>query len=121
MNNKNFELWLKLLGNAWVDKDPKAAANLCADKFTYFEDPFEAPLTTKEEIIRVWKDVPKTQKNISYKYDIISVNKDVGVAHWEAKYTSKTSGKKVNLNGIFVVSLNNSGKCVKFQQWWNTK
>ena len=121
MNIKNFKAWLDLLGKAWVGGDPKIAVDICADKIAYFEDPFEPPLTTKEEIFKVWTGVPKKQKDISFKYDIVSISNNVGIAHWTAEYISKATGNKSKLDEIFVVSLNKEGKCIKFQQWWNTK
>ena len=102
-------------------KRPKAAARICAEKVEYFENPFGKPLNTREEIIKTWSEVPQTQKDIKFKYDIVTVNNEFGRAHWEASLIRIPSGKKDKLDGIFIVYLNSKGLCIKFRQWWVIK
>jgi len=121
MNHKSFKKWLDALGRAWTMRDPKAAANLYCEDVLYYETPFSPPLKSKKEIERIWEDVPRSQKDIHFSYDILTVNNDLGIAHWKASFMKLPSNKKVELDGIFVIKLDNDGLCKEFRQWWVVK
>lgn len=120
MTRKQFTDWLSKLKNAWEKRDPNAAPELCADKFIWHETPFEKPITTKKKLLEEWQSVLR-HKDISMTYEVISLEKDFGIAHWTASFTRIPSGKKVHLDGIFKVSLDANGNCTEFHQWYNTK
>src|SRR3989338_9712626 len=101
-----FISWFQELGNAWVQKNPDAVLSLLADKFLYYETPFTKPFTTKKEILLLWQEVPNSQKNISFSFDLLSINNNTGIAHWKASFTRLKSNKKAHLDGIFLVRLN---------------
>lgn len=46
---------------------------------------------------------------------------NVGIVKWNATFTRISSGEKVEMEGIYQVSLDKYGKCTKFHQWFNTK
>lgn len=46
MDIKSFENWLDALGQAWITRNSKAAAEICAENILYFETPFDKPLTS---------------------------------------------------------------------------
>ena len=64
MNKSAGWIWVNKMGQAWIDKNPQAILPLFAEKFTYYESPFEKPLITKKELIALWQDVPNFQKDI---------------------------------------------------------
>lgn len=121
MNNKSFSKWLDNLGKAWILKDPDAASNLCSDDVVYFEDPFLPPLKGKNAVKKVWLDVPTSQKDIKFKYKILTVTPDLGVARWAASFTRVPVNTKAELEGIYLVKLDKTGLCKEFHQWWNSK
>jgi len=118
---QKFVSWFSRLGKAWEEKNPQAIPPLFADRFQYFETPFEKPYTTKRQLLQLWEEVPKSQKNIRFDFDIISICKDIAVAHWHAVLTRIKQNKKAVLDGIFLVKLNNQGLATLFKQWWVTK
>jgi hypothetical protein len=121
MNKEIFENWLDGLKNAWESKDPKAASDLFIDKVVYYEDPFCDPVLGKEEVYKLWEDVPISQKEIIFEHKILAINENVGIAHFTASYTSLKSGERNNLEGVFVVTLDKEGLCKEFHWWWNSK
>lgn len=121
MNRKSFETWLRSLGSAWETRDPQAAADICAEDVVYHETPFGEPLRSRSEVKQIWQEVPESQKDIHFSYEIITVNRKLGVARWNAAFTRVPSGIEDVLDGIFVVSLNNDGLCTVFHQWWVVK
>ena len=121
MNLKSFKYWLDALGQAWINRDPKAAADICAQDVLYFETPFDKPLTSKKEVEDVWQEVPATQKDVEFDYEIISVNKEVGIAKWRSSFTRLPSEIRDTLDGIYMVKLDSNGLCKEFHQWWVVK
>lgn len=120
MTRQQFKDWLDKLKSAWETKNPNAAIDLCAEKFLWHETPFSEPLKTKEQLLKEWKSV-LSQENISVSYEVLSINKNVGIAQWRATFTRFSSKEKVTLDGIFKVSLNEQGECTEFHQWYNAK
>ncbi len=121
MNRALFKHWLDALEKAWINRDPKAAADICANDVLYYETPFDSPLKSKEEVEQLWKDVPKSQKDISFKYEILSITAKIGIAHWQASFTRVPSMIRDTLDGIFLVKLDENGFCKEFHQWWVVK
>ncbi|OGG19126.1 hypothetical protein A3D78_04595 [Candidatus Gottesmanbacteria bacterium RIFCSPHIGHO2_02_FULL_39_14] len=111
-------LWINKMGQAWIDKNPKSIPPLFAEKFQYYETPFEKPLTSKKELINLWQDVPESQKDVLFDFEIISEKNNQYIAHWYASFIRKSTGKKTYLDGIFLVALNQKGLCTLFKQWW---
>jgi len=117
----SFKNWLDTLGQAWITRDPKAAANICAKNVLYFETPFDKPLTSKKEVENIWQEVPASQKDIEFSYGIVSVNNEVGIAKWRASFTRLPSEVRDTLDGIYIVELDDNGLCTEFHQWWVAK
>ena len=118
MNHSSFKHWLDTLGQAWITRNPKTVANICAEKVLYFETPFDKPLVSKKEVEKIWQEVPNSQKDIEFSYKIVSVNQEIGVAKWRASFTRLPSGIRDTLDGVYFVKLDNNGLCKEFHQWW---
>lgn len=121
MTEEQFTKWLEKLKQAWVTKNPEAAAALCSEKLLWYETPFDQPLKTKEQVLQEWESVPKSQRDITLSYKVLNVIGNVGIAHWAAEFTRIPSGEKASLDGIYRVTLDNKGLCTEFHQWWNSK
>ncbi|OGG03088.1 hypothetical protein A2W14_05285 [Candidatus Gottesmanbacteria bacterium RBG_16_37_8] len=113
--------WVNKMGQAWINKNPKDIPPLFAEKFKYYETPFEKPLTSKKELVALWQDVPLSQKDVSFDFEIISEKNNRYIAHFQASFIRLKTGKKTLLDGIFFINLNNNGLCTFFKWWWNTK
>ena len=114
-------IWINKMGQAWMDKSPEVIPELFAESFKYYETPFSNPLTSKNQLIELWQEVPDSQKDISFNFEIIFESDYRYVAHWQASFVRIPSGKKAFLDGIFLVNLNSEGLCTLFKQWWVTK
>lgn len=121
MNRGLFRSWLLKLGKAWEEKDPRAIPPLFADRFEYYETPFEKPYTTKERLLKLWEEVPTSQKDTKFDFDIIAIANNTAIAHWHATFTRIKQNIKTNLDGVFLVKLNDKRLCTLFKQWWMTK
>lgn len=121
MTKKQFDQWLKQLGRAWVEKNPQIIADICAKNVVYHETPFSKPYTSPAAVKKLWQEVPETQKDIKFDYQILVVTKKFGYAHWSAKFNRIKENRKAILDGIFLVKLNRQGLCTLFKMWWVAK
>lgn len=121
MNLNSFKKWLDVLGKAWINRKPKTAADICTENVLYFETPFDKPLTSKKEVEKIWQEVPESQDDIKFGYEIVCVNQEVGIAKWRASFTRLPSKVRNTLDGIYLVKLNDDGLCKEFHQWWVVK
>ena len=108
------------MGRAWTEKNPQAIPPLFAEKFRYFETPFEKPIISKSALIKLWQDVPVSQKNIAFNLEILSEKDNLTLAHFRASFTRTKNGSRATLDGIFSVKLNKDNLCTEFKWWWNT-
>lgn len=121
MNEDNLQNWLSTLDRAWVERKPELIGSICAEDVKYYENPFEKPRIGKQAVIDEWQNVPSSQRDITFKFDIIGIANGVGIAHWHASFTRIPQMKTDTLDGIFTIKLNEAGLCTEFHMWWVTK
>ncbi len=117
MEQKLFEKWFTKLGRAWCNRNPEEAVNLFSKDVEYYESVFEKPCKNWDAVYKLWKIVPKNQKNITFNFKIISTSGNLAVANWKVKRTFLPSNEQQNIDGIFIIKLNNNGICNYFKQW----
>ncbi|MCB9965546.1 MAG: hypothetical protein H6855_05650 [Rhodospirillales bacterium] len=108
------EKWFSTMKEIWLSQDPDLIAEIISDTPEYYENPFEPPLTTKEDVVGVWQDI-KSQKIDFVKIDILYQTDKVGMAMWKFKETDKP----LHI-GSYYLELDQHGKCSLFRQWWNS-
>ncbi len=121
MNQTSFNDWLELYGKAWRLRKPELISDLFTQDAKYFEKPFSAPFEGIDAIVQYWQGVSQTQKEISFEYKIISVNNDVGIAHFAASFLREPGNVHVKLDGIFQVNFDSQNKCTSFSEWWQSQ
>ena len=121
MNEPMFQNWLSQLGKAWVTKDPNLVGSICSETVRYCENPFEEPRKGRQAVIDEWQNVPTSQKDITFDFDIIGITNGIGIAHWQASFTRVPSEIRDTLDGVFTVKLDSAGLCTEFRMWWVVK
>ena len=81
--------------------------------------PFLEPLRDRQAILEYWIEVARTEKDISFGYEILAVREQFGIARWQASFVRTPPGLPTKLDGIFVISLNAEGKCTSLREWWH--
>lgn len=119
MDEGKFKSWLDAYGKAWETRDPQAAGELFTEDATYQETPFEESMRGRSSIVDYWSHVPRSQENIRFRYEILSVNQNTGIAHWWTSYVRIPSKVQVKLDGIFVVTFDRDDRCRIFREWWH--
>ena len=119
MSRGSFSLWLEKYGRAWETRDAKAAAELYAEDGTYQVTPFVEPMRGRAAILDSWRHVAETEEQVQFSYEILAVTYEQGIARWRASFVIAPPGLKTKLDGIFVISLDDKGKCVSLREWWH--
>src|SRR5579864_3428063 len=119
MDHTTFMSWLNAYGRAWESRDPRAAAELFAPDASYQVTPFVPPLSGSDAIFEYWVHVTQTEEDVRFGFKILAVNPDQGVARWRASFVLKPPGLRTKLDGIFVVSLDATGRCSSLKEWWH--
>ena len=112
--------WLDAYGQAWENRDPDAAAALFTEDGTYAWDPFAELLTGRPAIRRAWETATQSQSGITFGYEPLAMTEDGRyIARWWAAMESVPTGQSVRIEGIFLITLTESGQCRVFREWWN--
>jgi uncharacterized protein (TIGR02246 family) len=119
MDESAFKRWLDKYGEAWKNRDPQAAAELYAQDGSYQVTPFVEPLRGREEIRKYWGEVARTEQDVSFWYEILSVGEEFGIAHWRASFEITPQELRTQLDGIFLIKLDASGRCRSLREWWH--
>jgi uncharacterized protein (TIGR02246 family) len=119
ITKNTFAAWLDSYGRAWESRDPQAAADLFAEEGTYQVTPFVEPMRGKQAILEYWTHVAQTEQNIQFGYEILAVTPDHGIARWWASFVIVPQGLQTKLDGIFLISLGENGRCYSLREWWH--
>ena len=119
MEETTFRRWLDAYGRAWENRNPDAAAELYAEEGSYQITPFVEPLRGREAIRNYWAEVARTEQDISFWYEFLSIGQEFGVAHWRASFEITPQELRTQLDGIFLIKLDGDGKCTSLREWWH--
>jgi ketosteroid isomerase-like protein len=112
--------WLTAYGQAWERRDAAAFGELFADDVRYHWTPFEEPKQGTGEVRDAFAAAVARQDRISFRFDVLTVDSRVALAHWSCSFDRVGAGYRVRLDGIFQLEFNASGRCSVFREWWHT-
>jgi hypothetical protein len=112
------EDWLARYGRALETPDPDAAAALFTEDVTYRESPFDEVMEGREAIRRYWQEIPDTQRDISFGWEVVGTNPVV--VRWRASYVRLQDRRRITLDGVFFLGFDEaSGLCRSLREWWH--
>jgi hypothetical protein len=114
-----FTSWLDAYGKAWESRDAQAAAALYSENGTYRVTPFVEPMRGRKAIFEYWSNVARTEENVKFGYEILVASRELNIARWSASFVIVPQGLKTKLDGIFVISLDEQGRCTSLREWWH--
>jgi hypothetical protein len=114
-----FDQWLKAYGIASQENDALASAGLFSLDALYYESPFDAPMVGREYIYQYWLRGAQTLTDKESTYEILALNKNLGVARWQSQFTDIRSGERLRLDCLFLVEFDDHDLCRVFREWWH--
>jgi hypothetical protein len=121
MDFERFDAWLDRYKRAWESRDPDAAQAIFTADATYQVTPFREPEIHRDGIRAYWVRATRDQRNVQFGSDMLAANGDTGVCRWRVQFDVVTDGTRVEIDGIFVFTLNDDGLCSRFQEWWHER
>jgi uncharacterized protein (TIGR02246 family) len=120
MTQEGLDCWLSAYRRAWQERQPATVSNLFTEDATYQETPFVEPLRGRAAIRQYWTDVVvRAQEQIKFDYEIVVIHGNTALAHWWASFTRTASGKRILLNGIFLLTFDSENQCSSLREWWH--
>jgi hypothetical protein len=119
MTEEQLREWLDRYGQAWEACNPDAAAALFSEDAEYYETPFGPPSRGRQGVRAYWAAATGSQRDVSFTHQILSVSADRGIARWAAEFTRLAAGKRMRLDGVFVLDFGEDGLCRTLREWWH--
>jgi hypothetical protein len=116
MDKNIFNEWFEKLGEAWSERNPQKIRPLFREKLEYFESVFEEPVKTLDGVMALWELVPLNQDNVKYDFKLIATDEDTAIANWKVSRTLLKTNKNQQIDGIFIIKLDENGLCYYFKQ-----
>jgi len=116
-----FKSWLDAYGQAWENRNPEAATALFTENGTYQVTPFLEPMCGKKAILEYWSEVARTEESITFWYEILVASPELNIARWSASFVFVPPGLPTQLDGIFLISLDEQGRCKSLREWWHKR
>jgi hypothetical protein len=116
------DAWLDFYGRAWERRDVDAFVSCFADDAAYHWGPFGAPLRGHDEIHARADRAISQQSDVAFEHDPLAVTPDDrGIAWWGVTFAVPAAGIRTRIEGIFIVTLDDDGRCTEFREWWNER
>jgi hypothetical protein len=112
--------WLDTYGRAWERKDVDAFVACFTPGADYFWGPWE-PLRGHDQIRARTEEAVAGQQAVRFGHESLAITPDGrGLARWWVSLDI-AGGAVVELEGIFLVTLDDAGLCTDFREWWNDR
>lgn len=118
---QKYEKWTKEFLESWKELDWKRTLETLDKNVEYYENPIDKPCSNFEEVTNLWSVVADNQKAIDYQFEIVAYTENVCIINWQMTRTMTKGNIKQEIDGIFQITLNESGRCTFFKQWRFTR
>jgi ketosteroid isomerase-like protein len=118
---EELDRWLDAYGRAWERKDVDAFVRCFTEDAIYAWGPWGEPLRGHDEIRERTDQAFASPEDIRFGHEPLAVTPDGrGIARWWVS-TREPDGAIEEDEGIFLVTLDENGRCTEFREWWNSR
>ncbi len=122
MTLEELDRWLDIYGRAWERKDVGGFVACFAEDAMYHWGPWGEPLRGHAEIRERTAHAIAEQENIHFGYEPLAITPDGrGIARWWVSTRALDENTIEENEGIFVVTLDDGGRCTEFREWFNSR
>lgn len=109
------QAWLDAYVDAWRSPEPDKIGALFTEDATYAYEPYDSsPERGRKAIVAAWLKDPDQPGSFECHYQALAVNGDLGVAQGWTRYRNPER----EYRNIFVVRLDDQGRCSEFTEWY---
>jgi hypothetical protein len=112
--------WLVSYGRAWQARDPIAFSELFSPDAAYYWTPFREPQLGRQAIAWAVGAAFSGQRDIHFSSRLLAGSVAPFVAHWRCEFIRISSGRRVTVDGIFVLRFDDQGQCEELREWWHS-
>ena len=115
MNEHDVLQWVDAYEVAWANNDSDHIRALFTEDATYYTEPFQNPWSGSDEIVAGWLENADESGTWDFDEKVIGISGDVAFVQGETVYLEPKSKTYYNL---WVIRLDNDGRCCEFTEWW---
>src|SRR3954464_1958710 len=121
MTLDDLDRWLDVYGRAWERKDVDAFVGCFTPDAVYAWGPFGEALRGHDTIRARTDEAVSQQENVRFGHESLAVTADGrGIARWWVSLDAP-GASVVEIEGIFLVTLDDDGLCTDFREWFNSQ
>jgi uncharacterized protein (TIGR02246 family) len=117
MDRAGFEGWLRRYFQAWMSNDPDDVAALFTEDALYWVGPFKEPWVGRDQIVERW--TTGRQEDVRTAFDVVAVEGDTGVAHWNVSARTEDDRRRMEWDGILTIAFALDGRCREHREWFS--
>jgi len=118
---EDLDRWLDTYGRAWERQDVDAFVGCFTPGADYYWGPWDEPLRGHDQIRARTEEAIGGQEAVRFGHEPLAITADGrGLARWWVSL-DVAGGMVVELEGIFLVTLDDAGLCTDFREWWNER
>jgi len=119
MDRTGFEDSLRRYFDAWVSNDPVDVAALFTEDAIYWVGPFREPWVGRDQIVDRWTS--GRQEDVRATFDVVAVDGDRGVAHWNVIARPGGDAGQTEWDGILTIAFAPDGRCQEHREWFTQR
>ena len=107
-----------------LDGDADRMVALFSDAATYRETPFDDAMQGRSAIREYWRSAAHAQQDVEFASEVWALTSDSAIAGWQARFTRRASGERVELDGAFwLVFAGEHGPLQRkeLEEWWHSR
>lgn len=115
MDRDAFARWLDGYFAAWISNDEDDVAALFTEDAMYWVSPFAEVWAGRDEIVRRWTS--GAQDAVEHAFEVLAVEGDTGIAHWNVKARTVGEATRSESDGILLITFAHDGRCREHREW----
>jgi len=116
MDRGGSERWLAAYFAAWVSNERAEVGALFTDDAVYWVGPYAAPWVGREAIVEAWTS--GSQVDVEHAAEVLAIDGDRVVAHWNVTATDLATGVRSELDGVLLLTFAPDGRCREHREWF---
>jgi hypothetical protein len=102
-----------------VSNDPVDVAALFTEDAIYWVGPFREPWVGLDQIVDRWAS--GRRKDVRAAFDVIAVDDETGVAHWNVTARTGDDRGQAEWDGILTIAFASDGRCREHREWFSLR
>ena len=108
------EEWVNAYRKAWLSNDPRDIRSLFVEEAVYYSEPYAKPQRGTQAIVEDWLARKDEPDDTTFEFEVLATTDDLAFVRGLTTYNEPPR----TYYNLWVVRLNQSGRCTEFTEWW---